>query len=137
MSDLFHARIPTAFIKDVFTVMADNPRHTFQLLTKRPKRMLTLADDLPWPVNIWAGVSVENPETAWRVRYLTQVPAAVRFISAEPLIAALPELELDGVDWMIVGGESGPRHRPLYVEWVRQLRVDRSRSCRHPVVDCR
>jgi len=95
MSDMFHAQVPTPFIKQVFDVMVQTPRHTYQLLTKRPKRLARLADDLPWPSNVWMGVSVENEEARWRVDELRKVPAAVRFVSAEPLLAALPDLNLD------------------------------------------
>lgn len=122
MSDLFHARVPTPFIRQVFEVMADTPRHTYQLLTKRPKRVAQLAQSLPWPQNVWMGVSVEDSKTLWRLDELRQVPAAVRFLSAEPLLEALPHLDLDGIDWLIAGGESGPRHRPVEAIWVADLR---------------
>lgn len=122
MSDLFHARVPDAFIRRVFKVMADTPRHTYQILTKRPLRLARLAHTLPWPGNVWMGVSVETIEQAWRVDRLRQVPAAVRFVSAEPLLGSLAGLNLSGVDWLIAGGESGRVHRPLQAEWVEQLR---------------
>ncbi len=122
MSDLFHARVPDSFIVDVFQVMAETPQHTYQLLTKRPKRLARMAGELPWPRNVWMGVTVENPETAWRIDELRKVPAAVRFISAEPLLAALPRLQLEGVDWLIAGGESGRGHRPVDPEWIHDLR---------------
>lgn len=126
MSDLFHARVPDAFIRDVFQVMAETPRHTYQVLTKRPIRLARMADELPWPGNIWMGVSVEDMDQAWRVDRLRQVPAAVRFVSAEPLLGSLADLELSGIDWLITGGESGPNHRPMDPEWVTELRD----SCR-------
>jgi protein gp37 len=121
MSDLFHARVSNAFIQQVFAVMNETPRHTYQLLTKRPKRLVRLADQLEWTPNIWMGVSVEDSATEWRVDALQLVPAAVRFISAEPLLAAIAP-DLVGIDWVIAGGESGPRHRPVDVEWLRALR---------------
>ncbi len=113
MSDLFHARVPDVFIRDVFQVMAETPRHTYQVLTKRPIRLARMADQLPWPENIWMGVSVEDMDQAWRVDRLRQVPAAVRFVSAEPLLGSLADLDLSGTDWLIAGGESGPNHRPM------------------------
>jgi protein gp37 len=122
MSDLFHARVPNQFIHDVFAVMADTPRHTYQVLTKRPRRLVRLAAGLPWPSNIWVGVSVETAEVLRRVDQLRQVPAAVRFISAEPLLGPLMGLSLEGLDWVIAGGESGFKARPLDLDWVRSLR---------------
>jgi len=122
MSDLFHARVPISFVRDVFAVMADTPRHTYQLLTKRARRLRRLAGSLDWPPNLWVGVSVENAATLDRVDDLRQVPAAVRFLSCEPLLGPLNDLRLDGIDWVIAGGESGPNTRPVDPEWVRQLR---------------
>jgi protein gp37 len=121
MSDLFHARVPTSFIRDVFDVMNATPRHTYQLLTKRPQRLARMAAELQWSTNIWMGVTAENPETTWRLDQLRTVPAAVRFVSAEPLLAPLPALNLSGIDWLIAGGESGPGFRPVRVEWVADL----------------
>jgi protein gp37 len=121
MSDLWHARVPAAFIQRVFDTMVDTPQHTYQLLTKRPRRLARMASDLPWPRNVWVGVSVEKQEQAWRVVELRKVPAAVRFISAEPLLGAL-DLDLDGIEWLIAGGESGPNHRPMNERWVLDLR---------------
>jgi len=129
MSDLFHELVPAAFVRRVFEVMATNERHTFQVLTKRPERACELADELPWPGNVWLGVSIENSRFTWRADVLRETPAAVRFISAEPLLGSLLEsglrrapLELGGIDWLIAGGESGPGYRPVRVEWVRELR---------------
>jgi protein gp37 len=122
MSDLFHERIPLPFIEQVFEVMVEESRHTFQILTKRAERLAELAPVLPWPANVWMGVSVENMRWAMRADYLRAVPAAVRFISAEPLLGPLDALELAKIDWLIAGGESGPRHRPMQLEWVRALR---------------
>ncbi|MER6765100.1 MULTISPECIES: DUF5131 family protein [Amycolatopsis] len=122
MSDLFHAKVPIGFIRDVLAVIADTPQHTYQVLTKRSLRMRRVADRLDWPANLWMGVSVENDEQLDRVEHLREVPAAVRFISAEPLLRPLPGLLLDGIDWVITGGESGPRARPCDPDWVRDIR---------------
>lgn len=121
MSDLWHARVPSAFIGAVFNVMADTPQHTYQLLTKRPRRVARMANSLPWPPNVWMGVSVEQQDQAWRIAELVKVPAAVRFISAEPLLGPL-SLDLKNVDWLIAGGESGANHRPVEEAWIQQLR---------------
>jgi protein gp37 len=101
--------------------MADTPQHTYQVLTKRPRRLARMAPDLPWPRNVWIGVSIERQEQAWRVAELRKVPAAVRFISAEPLLGPL-NLNLDGIHWLIAGGESGPNHRPMDERWALELR---------------
>lgn len=122
MSDLFHARVPVAFIRDVFAVMNETPRRTYQLLTKRPGRLARIADSLSWTPNVWMGVTVENTAAAWRLDELRRVPAAVRFVSAEPLLEALPELNLAGIDWLIAGGESGPRFRAVDPAWIADLR---------------
>jgi protein gp37 len=122
MSDLFHERIPEEFVREVFEVMLRADWHVFQILTKRHERLAELADALPWPPNVWMGVSIENRRFVHRADYLRQVPAAVRFISAEPLLGPLEGLDLTGIDWLIAGGESGPRHRPVRPEWVRALR---------------
>lgn len=123
MSDLFHEEIPDEFIYQVFDVMRRADWHIFQVLTKRPDRMAKMAPKLPWPKHIWAGTSVELDRFTYRSNtFLRQVPAEVRFVSAEPLLGPLPSLELDYLHWVITGGESGPRHRPCRVEWVRDLR---------------
>ncbi|HLT09519.1 MAG TPA: phage Gp37/Gp68 family protein [Micromonosporaceae bacterium] len=122
MSDLFHARVPLDYVRQVFDVMAATPRHTYQILTKRATRLARFAPKLPWPPNVWIGVSVEDESQLERVEYLRRVPAAVRFVSAEPLLGPLTSLDLSGIHWLIVGGESGPRARPIAAEWVRQLR---------------
>jgi len=122
MSDLFHARVPFEFVREVFTVMADTPQHTYQILTKRAHRLARLAPRLPWPENVWIGVSVEDASQLGRVDDLRSVPAAVRFLSCEPLIGPLNELRLINVDWVIVGGESGPNHRRIEEAWVVHLR---------------
>jgi protein gp37 len=122
MSDLFHARVPLTFVRDVFDVIADTPQHTYQVLTKRSLRLRRLADQLPWPSNLWMGVSVENARVVSRVDHLRQVPAAVRFLSCEPLLGPLDEINLGGIGWVIAGGESGPNYRPMHLEWARGLR---------------
>jgi len=122
MSDLFHKGIPDFFIRRVFETMVSAYWHTFQILTKRSERLSTIALNLPWPKNVWMGVSVESPEYVCRIEDLRKVPAAVRFLSVEPLIAPIPRLPLKGIDWVIVGGESGPGSRPMHGDWVRQIR---------------
>jgi protein gp37 len=121
MSDLFHEEIPEDFIRRVFDVMVEAEQHTFQVLTKRHERLSQLAPDLRWPRNVWIGVSIENRKFVDRADHLREVPASVRFISAEPLLGPLDDLRLDGLDWLIAGGESGPRHRPMNPDWVRDL----------------
>lgn len=121
MSDLFHEEVPLAFIQRVFEVMADTPQHTYQVLTKRSRRLRQLASELSWPDNVWMGVSVESQRYAFRVNHLRDVPAAVRFVSAEPLLGPV-ELDLDGIGWLIAGGESGHQARPMKPEWVESLR---------------
>lgn len=130
MSDLFQVDVPLKFIQAVFQTMAATPQHTYQVLTKRSDRLLELAPHLPWPDNVWMGVSVEDERVVQRVRDLRQVPAAVRFLSCEPLIGPLDNLPLDGIHWVIVGGESGPGARPMQAAWVEsiQRQVQRSRA---------
>lgn len=123
MSDLFHAQVPLSFVRDVFDVMADTPRHTYQILTKRSLRLARLADKLIWPANVWMGVSVEEPKVLNRIDHLRGVPAAVRFLSCEPLIAGLPNMNLSGIDWVIAGGESGHGARPINAGWVEDIRM--------------
>jgi len=122
MSDLFHARVPLSFIRQVFSVIADTPQHTYQVLTKRSTRLRKIAGRLNWPPNLWMGVSVEDNSALFRVADLRVVPAAVRFLSCEPLIGPLEGLDLNGIDWVIAGGESGPGHRPLDPSWVTGIR---------------
>jgi protein gp37 len=122
MSDLFHEDIPLDYVRRVFATMEAAQHHVFQVLTKRHERLAELAPELPWPSNVWMGVSIENKRWTLRADYLRKVPAAVRFISAEPLLGPLENLDLTDIHWLIAGGESGPRHRPVNVEWVRQLR---------------
>ncbi len=126
MSDLFHARVKISFIHDVFDVIAHTPQHTYQVLTKRSLRLRRLAERLPWPPNLWMGVSVEDAKVISRVDHLRAVPAAVRFLSCEPLLGPLTEINLEGIGWVIAGGESGPNYRPMHLEWARGIRD----SCR-------
>ena len=121
MSDLFHEKVPLAFIKKVFATMRACPQHTFQILTKRSARLAELAPALDWAPNIWMGVSVESGDVIYRIHDLLKVPAAVRFLSCEPLIGPCEDMPLYGIDWVIVGGESGPRSRPMEIEWVRSI----------------
>lgn len=122
MSDLFHDAVPVEFVKRVFDVMNKSRQHTFQVLTKRPERALELASELNWTNNIWMGTSVENALYIHRIHTLRKVPAKVRFLSCEPLIGPLKRLPLEGMHWVIVGGESGPGARPMQPEWVEQIR---------------
>lgn len=122
MSDLFHEEIPLSYIQRVFAVMNDCPQHQFQVLTKRAERLAQVAKHLPWSANIWMGVSVENQATSFRIDHLRATDAVVKFLSLEPLLEELPNLNLKGIDWVIVGGESGRRPRPLQPEWVLDLR---------------
>lgn len=122
MSDLFHQSVPDAFIERVFDVMYRAHWHRFQLLTKRSGRLRRLGPKLPWPANVWAGVSVERADFQCRIDDLRVVPAQTRFLSLEPLIGPLSALDLAGIHWVIVGGESGPGARPMEVDWVREIR---------------
>ncbi|WP_340686372.1 phage Gp37/Gp68 family protein [Amycolatopsis coloradensis] len=122
MSDLFHAKVPVEFIRRVFAVMEATPQHTYQVLTKRSRRIRRLASSLDWPANLWLGVSVEDERVAYRVDDLREVPAAVRFLSCEPLLGPLSQLDLAGIGWVIVGGESGPHARPMAPEWAIEVR---------------
>jgi protein gp37 len=121
MSDLFHEDVPEEFISRVFKTMGECPQHTFQVLTKRSSRLSALATTLSWPSNLWMGVSVEDSRVTYRIDDLRTVPAAVRFLSIEPLIGRLGKINLQGIHWVIVGGESGPRARKMEVEWVEEV----------------
>lgn len=121
MADLFHERVPVEFVRQVFETMQVANWHTFQVLTKRARRLVELAPDLPWPSNVWVGVSVERKDYLWRIDCLRQVPARVRFLSCEPLLGPL-DLDLKGIHWVIVGGESGPGARPMKEEWAQSIR---------------
>ena len=122
MSDLFHEGVPDEYIKRCFEVIEQATQHTFQILTKRPERVAELSRELPWPSNLWMGTSVENADYLWRIRELVKVPAKICFLSVEPLLGPIPRLPLKGIDWVIVGGESGPGARRMEIEWVRQVR---------------
>jgi protein gp37 len=122
MSDLFHEDVPLEFILRIFEVMRQAHWHRFQILTKRSKRLAELDATLPWAPNIWMGVTVENQDCISRIDDLRDCGAAVKFLSLEPLLAPLPELDLTGIDWVIAGGESGPGARPMSPEWVTDIR---------------
>ncbi|CAN5307280.1 phage Gp37/Gp68 family protein [soil metagenome] len=118
MSDLFHPDVPTAYIKQVFEVMNNTPQHTYQVLTKRAERLKEIASELSWTENIWMGVSVEQEKVSYRIPLLIDTPAKTKFLSVEPLIGAVKNLYLEGIDWVIVGGESGPKARPIKKAWI-------------------
>ncbi len=122
MSDLFHDDVPDEFIFDIFTVMREAHWHQFQVLTKRSQRMVELSDHLKWSSNIWMGVTVESAKHLNRIDDLREVPAKVRFLSMEPLLSSVKQLNLTNIDWVIVGGESGPGSRPMKKEWVLDIR---------------
>ena len=122
MSDLFHDAVPLAFIKKVFAVMEDTPQHTYQVLTKRAERLEAISKKLPWPSNVWMGVSVENADYAYRIDHLRRTKAKTKFLSLEPLLGPLDELDLKGIHWAIAGGESGPGARTMPKDWVRSIR---------------
>jgi protein gp37 len=125
MSDLFHKEVPADFIKRVFSIMNDNPQHVFQVLTKRAERLIELSAELVWTDNIWMGVSVEDTSVTHRVDRLRETSAHIKFLSCEPLLGPLPSINLDGIHWLIVGGESGTRPRPMREDWV----FDIQRQC--------
>jgi protein gp37 len=122
MSDLFHAKVPVEFVQKVFEVMRQTPRHTYQILTKRATRLSRIDEYLDWPENVWMGVSVEGVEAVPRIDALRRTHAHVKFVSAEPLLEDLGEIDLTDIDWLIAGGESGPKARPVSPGWVRGLR---------------
>lgn len=130
MSDLFHEDVPLAFIRKIFAVMQEASWHRFQVLTKRSARLVELAPFLSWPANVWMGVTVENSDYTFRIDHLRQVNAAVRFLSIEPLLGAMPNLDLSKIDWVIVGGESGPGARPMKAEWPLEIQ----RQCQQAMV---
>lgn len=121
MSDLFHKDVPLEFIQQVFKVMHDNPQHVFQILTKRAERLLELNQELRWTHNIWMGVSVENDKVRSRIDFLRKTDAKVKFLSLEPLIGPLKKLNLQNIDWVIVGGESGNKARIMKPDWVLDI----------------
>jgi len=126
MSDLFHTKVSISFIKKIFNIMSEAHWHQFQILTKRAERLVDLAPHLNWPQNVWMGVTIESPSYLCRLEYLRNVPASVRFLSMEPLLNAIPKFDLSGIDWVIVGGESGPGARPIRKEWV----IDIHENCK-------
>lgn len=128
MSDLFHSEVPLSYIQRVFEVMRVAHWHRFQVLTKRAARLAELNPRLAWPANVWMGVSVENSDHRDRIAYLKRTSAGVKFLSLEPLLGPLPDLDLDGIDWVIVGGESGPGSRPVEEAWVLDLQEQCKRS---------
>lgn len=121
MSDIFHQDAPIEFIQRIFRVIEKASWHRFQMLTKRSQRLVQAAHSLPWPRNLWMGVTVENSDFVHRIDHLRMVNAAVRFLSLEPLLGPMPELDLSGIDWVIVGGESGPGARPMEKDWVLDI----------------
>ena len=131
MSDLFHKDVPLDFILKVFDVMQRASQHRFQILTKRSERLVELSPKLTWPQNVWIGVTVENAECAFRIDHLRQTGAVIKFISFEPLLGPIPNIDLGSIDWVIVGGESGPRARPMKAEWASDIR-DQSLSAGVP-----
>lgn len=121
MSDLFHEGVPQSFRRRIFEVMNECPRHQFQVLTKRPEVALNVADDLTWTPNIWMGTTVENSTVIERAAVLSRIPAAIRFLSVEPMLGPIPDLSLDGIHWVIIGCESGPKKRPFENEWAEDV----------------
>lgn len=121
MSDLFHEKIPFDYIKQVFDVMNECKQHIFQVLTKRSERLLELSGKLKWGDNIWMGVSVENDKYKFRIDHLRKINAKVKFLSLEPLLGPLPKLNLKKINWVIVGGESGKKSRPIKKEWIEDI----------------
>lgn len=122
MSDLFHEKVPLEFILKVFDIMRQTPRHQFQILTKRAERLSEIAPFIDWPENVWMGVSVENAQYIHRIDHLKMTGAFIKFLSIEPMLGPIPDMELNGIDWAIVGGESGPRARPIQRDWVIDIR---------------
>ena len=122
MSDLFHKKVSDAYIRKVFRTMVKADWHQFQVLTKRPERAEKISPKLPWASNIWFGTSVENKKYLHRIDTLRMIPASKRFLSVEPLLGPLGKINLDQIDWVIVGGESGPKARPMKMEWVLEIR---------------
>jgi len=122
MSDLFHKKVPLIFLQQIFAVMNGCPQHLFQLLTKRAENMLELSGNFRWTDNIMAGVTIESDEYRYRLDYLKQMPAKYKFISIEPLIEKITKLDLKGIDWVIVGGESGAKARPMSLDWVKEIK---------------
>ncbi|HXA01650.1 MAG TPA: phage Gp37/Gp68 family protein [Cytophagaceae bacterium] len=128
MSDLFHDLVPLEYIKQVFEVMNNTPRHTYQILTKRSERLKQIAKHLKWTDNIWMGVSVEEEKVSFRIKDLIKTPAKIKFLSVEPLINPVYNLYLENIDWVIVGGESGPKARPVEKEWISYVQKECKKS---------
>ena len=122
MSDIYHEEVPTDYIKRIFDVMNKNPKHIFQLLTKRPERLLKVNKELEWTPNIWQGVTVENEKYISRIDLLRKTSAKIKFISFEPLLGDVGTIDLSGIDWSIVGGESGPKSRPIELDWILNIK---------------
>jgi protein gp37 len=122
MSDLFHQDVPLDFIQKVFSVMRQASWHTYQVLTKRSSRLSELSHSIDWPVNVWMGVSIESSEYTFRIDHLRQTGSHIKFLSLEPLLGPLPNMDLESIDWVIVGGESGPNARPMKKEWVVDIK---------------
>ena len=122
MGDLFHEKVPLSYIRQVFDVIKQTPQHTYQILTKRTERLVAISGKLTWPSNVWMGATVESSSYIPRISQLLKTAAAVKFLSLEPLLGPLPKLPLKGIDWVIVGGESGPRARPMERVWATQIR---------------
>ena len=122
MSDLFHEEVPLSFIQSVFSTMRKAYWHVFQVLTKRAQRLYEISTLIDWPPNVWMGVSVENADYMFRIDLLRKTPAFVKFLSLEPLLGPLPDLNLKNIDWVVVGGESGPNARPMEEKWVLDIR---------------
>ena len=124
MSDIFHAKVPIEYIREIFQVVKDTPTHTYLIITKRARRLRLLSSQLEWPDNLWMGVSIENNSVFHRIEDLINTPAKVKFLSCEPLLDSLEGINLNGIDWVRCGGESGPKARRIKEEWARQLRDD-------------
>ena len=122
MSDLFHKDIPDYFILKVFETMNNAGRHIFQVLTKRPQRLFEIRNEINWTDNIWIGTTVESEKYAYRIKYIKDIPARIKFLSLEPLLSPVSNISLDGIDWVIVGGESGPVSRPVKKEWITDIK---------------
>ena len=122
MSDMFHKDVPFEFIQDIFSVMKEANWHIFQILTKRSDNLKNLAHKLEWPKNVWMGVTIESKDYMHRINDLLATPAAIKFLSLEPLLSDMPNINLKGIDWVIVGGESGPKARPMLKEWVIDIK---------------
>lgn len=129
MSDLFHEKVPLSFIKRVFDVMKKADWHVFQILTKRSKRMAEISSKLSWPENVWMGVTVESQKYCHRISDLEKVPAHVRFLSIEPMLSPISQLPLKNIDWVVVGGESGPGCRAMKEEWARSIKAQCNAAC--------